>query len=352
MVALTELLNEFTVPGELAETQDNHRVRCLSCAHRCSIREGASGICKMHFNRGGELRTPFGYVSGVQTDPVEKKPFFHVLPGAHAYSYGTLGCNFHCEYCQNWRISQTRLESFDFSHPMKTSPKELVEQALAHHADIIVSTYNEPLIANEWSVSIFKEAKAAGLFTGYVSNGFASPEALQYLRPWLDIFKVDLKSYDDRHYKQLGGQLQPVMDTIHNLHEMGIWVEIVTLLVPGFNNSVKELTQMTEFLAGISVDIPWHVTAFHPDYKMTDVFNTTSQELLRAAQIGKNSGLRFVYAGNLPGQLQSWENTYCPGCGALLVERFGFRVQQYNLKGSGECPSCGIQIPGRWRDKQ
>jgi pyruvate formate lyase activating enzyme len=352
MTVLAQLLNEFTIPGELVEKQEDHRVRCLSCAHRCSIPDGESGICKMHFNRGGELRTPFGYVSGMQADPIEKKPFFHVLPSAKAYSYGSLGCNFHCEYCQNWMISQTLREPQALAHPVKTSPKELVEQALARGTDIIISTYNEPLIANEWNVSIFKEAKAAGLLTGCVSNGFASPEALQYLRPWLDIFKVDLKSFDDHHYRQLGGRLQPVLDAILNLHQMGIWVEIVTLLVPGFNDSPKELAQMAEFLAGISVDIPWHVTAFHSDYKMSDVSNTTSEELLRAAQIGKKSGLRYVYAGNLPGQLQSWENTYCPDCQALLVERVGFRVQQYHLNESGACPSCGIQIPGRWREKQ
>jgi pyruvate formate lyase activating enzyme len=348
MKTVTELLNEFTVPAELVEKQEDQRVRCLSCAHQCSIPDGESGICKMHVNRGGELRTPFGYVSGAQTDPIEKKPFFHVLPAARAYSYGTLGCNFHCEYCQNWTISQTHLDPHFFSSSMKTSPQNLVEQALIQDADVIVSTYNEPLIANEWNAAVFKEAKAAGLLTGYVSNGFASAEALEYLHPWLDLFKVDLKSFDDAHYRQLGGRLQPVLDAIHNLHKMGIWVEIVTLLVPGFNDSPTELTQMTEFLAGISVDIPWHVTAFHADYKMTGVFNTTSGELFQAAQIGKRSGLRYVYAGNLPGRLQSWENTYCPGCGALLVERIGFHVQQYCLKESGSCPSCGIQIPGRW----
>jgi pyruvate formate lyase activating enzyme len=235
---------------------------------------------------------------------------------------------------------------------MKTSPKKLVEQALAHDADIMISTYNEPLITNEWNASVFKEAKAAGLLTGYVSNGFASPEALQYLRPWLDLFKVDLKSFDDTHYRKLGGRLQPVLDTIRNLHQMGIWVEIVTLLVPGFNDSPKELTQMTEFLAGISADIPWHVTAFHPDYKMTDIHRTASADLLQAAQIGKKSGLRYVYAGNLPGQLQDWENTYCPGCGALLIERCGFRINRNLLKESGACPSCGLRIPGRWTQRQ
>jgi pyruvate formate lyase activating enzyme len=352
MKVLEDILTEFTIPGELVEKQDDHRVRCLSCAHRCSIPDGRSGICKMHFNQGGKLRVPFGYVSGAQCDPIEKKPFFHVLPGARAYSYGMLGCNFQCEFCQNWITSQAGLDPHSFSAAIKTSPEKIVEQALAHDADMIISTYNEPLIANEWNASVFKRAKAAGLLTGYVSNGFASAEALQYLLPWLDMYKVDLKSFDDTHYRRLGGRLQPVLDTIGNLHQMGVWMEIVTLLVPGFNDSSKELTQMTEFLAGISVDIPWHVTAFHPDYKMPDVHRTTSADLLHAAQIGKKSGLRYVYAGNLPGQLQNWENTYCQGCGELLVERYGFRVHKYQLTESGACPSCGLKIPGRWSKKR
>jgi pyruvate formate lyase activating enzyme len=306
----------------------------------------------MHFNQGGVLWTPFGYISGAQSDPIEKKPFFHVMPASKAYSYGTLGCNFHCGYCQNWMISQTFREAHALFHPLKTSPKALVEQAHFHGANLIISTYNEPLIANEWNVAIFKEAKAAGLLTGYVSNGFASLQALSFLHPWLDLYKVDLKCFDDKKYKQLGGRLQPVLDTILNLHQMGVWVEIVTLLVPGFNDSAKELTKMAEFLSGISADIPWHLTAFHSDYKMTAAFNATPSELLKAAQIGKRSGLRYVYAGNLPGQLQNLENTYCPGCGDLLIKRVGFKVQQYRLKDGGACRSCGITIPGRWSKKQ
>jgi pyruvate formate lyase activating enzyme len=348
MTTLAEILQELTIPADLFEKLENRRVRCLSCAHRCSIQDGDSGICIMRFNRSGELRVPFGYVSGTQVDPVEKKPFFHVLPGARAYSYGTLGCNFHCSYCQNWITSQTLRELHAFTPHRKVSPDILVKQALAQDATIMVSTYNEPLIANEWNSAVFKEAKAAGLLTGYVSNGYASQEALQYMMPKLDLFKVDLKTFDDRRYQQLGGRLQPVLDTIRSLYEMGIWVEVVTLLVPGFNDSPKELSQMAEFLAGISVDIPWHVTAFHPDYQMTDASYTTPQALLQAVQIGKKSGLHYVYAGNLPGQLQDWENTHCPGCGALLIERCGFRVRQYRLKEKGSCPSCSLQIPGKW----
>ena len=180
-------------------------------------------------------------------------------------------------------------------------------------ARVIVSTYNEPLITSEWAVAIFKEAKAAGLMTGYVSNGNGTPQVLEYLRPWVDLYKVDLKSFDDRHYRQLGGRLEPILDTIRRLHAMGFWVEIVTLLIPGFNDSRDELTRLTSFVASVSPDIPWHVTAFHGDYKMTDPQNTTAEMLLAAADIGRASGLRYVYAGNLPGQVGTLEDTHCAG---------------------------------------
>jgi pyruvate formate lyase activating enzyme len=171
---------------------------------------------------------------------------------------------------------------------------------------------------------------------------------LEYLRPWLDLFKVDLKSFNDHHYQQLGGRLQPIMETIRSLYAMDIWLEVVTLLVPGFNDSHEELTRLTEFLCGVSVEIPWHVTAFHKDYKMTDPKNTTAEDLLKAAEIGKRSGLHYVYAGNLPGQARHWENTHCPECGNLLIERYGYRILKYDLTADGCCPSCNHKIPGRW----
>jgi pyruvate formate lyase activating enzyme len=212
----------------------------------------------------------------------------------------------------------------------------------------VVSTYNEPLITSEWAVEVFKQARAAGLATGFVSNGNGTPQVLEYLRPWVDLYKVDLKSFEDRHYRQLGGRMQPILETIRRLHEMGFWVEIVTLIVPGFNDSNDELNRMAGFLAGVSPDIPWHVTAFHKDYKMTKPENTSSQTLERAARIGKGAGLRFVYAGNLPGRTGGLENTYCPNCQELLVERVGFHVLDYRLTATGSCPGCGTAIPGRW----
>src|SRR5579871_3368817 len=213
-----------------------------------------------------------------------------------------LGCDLHCGYCQNWVTSQALRDfrsSLDFD---ATAPQDLVKLALRQHATTLVSTYNEPLITAEWAVAVFREAKAAGLATGFVSNGNATPEVLEYIRPWVDLYKVDLKSFDDRRYHELGGRIGPILDSIRRIHALGFWLEIVTLLVPGFNDSDRELGAMAEFLAGISLDIPWHVTAFHKDYKMDGPENTPAETLLRAARIGQAAGLRYVYAGNLPGQ--------------------------------------------------
>jgi pyruvate formate lyase activating enzyme len=348
MASLAEILEKYASKGEAYEKLEKTRVRCVACGHRCSIPDGASGICKVRFNRGGTLYVPFGYVAGAQCDPIEKKPFFHVRPGAAAYSFGMLGCNLHCGFCQNWVTSQALRDPNAVAPPLRTTADELVNLARTQGAEIIVSTYNEPLITCEWSVAVFKLAKAAGMMTGYVSNGFASSEVLEYLRPWIDIYKVDLKCIDDRRYRQLGGRLQQVLDTIRSLYQMGIWIEVVTLLVPGFNDSAEDLTKLTEYVCGVSADIPWHVTAFHRDYKMTNSENTTPEDLLKAVEIGKKSGLRFIYAGNLPGRAENCENTCCPGCGETLIERYGYRILKYRLAPGGLCPSCSQKIPGRW----
>jgi pyruvate formate lyase activating enzyme len=349
MTTLAEALAQYSAEGELYEKLEKGRVRCFACGHRCSIPEGASGLCKVRFNDKGTLRVPFGYVSGAQCDPIEKKPFFHVRPGAAAFSYGMLGCNFQCSYCQNWVTSQVLRDPHAGAPLLRTSAEELVRLALEQRAEIIVSTYNEPLISAEWNVAVFRKARAAGLLTGYVSNGFGTPESLQYLLPWLDLFKVDLKTFSDKRYRELGGRLQPVLDTIRSLHHLNIWVEVVTLLVPGFNDSDEELSALTAFLSGVSADIPWHVTAFHQDYQMTDFSNTAPKDLLRAVDIGRRSGLRYVYAGNMPGRTESCENSFCPDCGELLVERCGYRILNYNMKAGGACSSCNRSIPGRWR---
>ncbi len=335
-------------PELYEKLDDRNRIRCYSCGHQCPIPDGQAGVCKVRYNQGGTLYVPWGYVGGVQCDPIEKKPFFHAHPGALAYSFGMLGCDLHCSYCQNWVTSQALRDPQAVSPPLSVDPEAMVQEALELGAKVLVSTYNEPLITSEWAVAIFKEAKAAGLETGFVSNGNGTPQVLEFLRPWVDLYKVDLKSFDDRHYRQLGGRLEPILQTIRRLHDMGFWVEVVTLLIPGFNDSDDELKRMAEFLAGVSHDIPWHVTAFHQDYKMTDPEDTPPETLLRAAAIGREAGLRFIYAGNLPGKVGDLENTYCPNCKTLLIERYGYFIRSYKLTPDGACPKCNQQLPGRW----
>jgi pyruvate formate lyase activating enzyme len=350
MSTLADVLEARTAIAapELVETISNDRIRCYACGHECPIPDGAVGVCKVRFNRGGELHVPWGYVGGIQCDPIEKKPFFHAHPGALAYSFGMLGCDLHCSYCQNWVTSQALRDPSAISPPIDTSPRRLTEDARRLGARVVVSTYNEPLITSEWAVEIFKEARAAGLLTGYVSNGNATSRVLEYIRPWVDLYKVDLKSFDDRHYRQLGGRLDPILQTIRALHEMGIWLEIVTLLIPGFNSSDGEIERLTSFLASVSPFIPWHVTAFHKDYRMNDPENTTPEMLMHAAQLAKAAGLKYVYAGNIPGGVGDLEHTWCHECHALLIERYGYFIQQYRLTPDGACPQCGAAIPGRW----
>jgi pyruvate formate lyase activating enzyme len=345
---LREILNQQVREGDLYEKLDRNRVRCYACGHLLPYSRCQPGVCKVRYNQGGILYVPWGYVGGVQCDPIEKKPFFHAHPGALSYSFGMLGCDLHCAYCQNWVTSQALRDSNAVSQPLQASPEVLVKDALRLGAKVLVSTYNEPLITSEWAVAVFKEAKAAGLMTAFVSNGNGTPQVLEYLRPWVDLYKVDLKSFDDRHYHELGGRIDPILETIRSLHQMGLWLEIVTLLIPGFNDSEDELHRLTEFIAGVSVDIPWHVTAFHKDYKMEDPENTRGEDLLRAAEIGKQSGLHYVYAGNLPGQVSALENTRCHSCGETVIRRDGYLIESYRITPEGRCPSCGAGIPGRW----
>jgi len=345
---LAELLARHTREGELYEKLPQGRVRCFACGHRCLIPPGREGICRVRYNQDGVLRVPFGYVAGLQLDPVEKKPFFHVRPGARALSFGMLGCDFHCGYCQNWLTSQALRDKSAMAPAEEVRPEDIVRLAHDKGAEIVTSTYNEPLITSEWAVAVFRVAKAEGLLCSYVSNGNGTEEVLEYIKPWVSLYKVDLKGFRERPYRDLGGTLERVLWTIRALHERGFWLEVVTLVVPGFNDSDEELTDIARFLVSVSPDIPWHVTAFHPDYKMGDKDATSVQALLRGAEIGAREGLRFVYAGNLPGFVRSWENTYCPGCRALLVERIGYRILQNRIGADGRCPDCRRGIPGVW----
>jgi len=515
-VTLRSALDRQAVPGTLYDPIPDQPgwVHCYACGHNCRIPPGRDGICRVRSNRDGVLWVPSGYVGALQCDPIEKKPFFHALPGSDALSFGMLGCDYHCSYCftgdtqvitdrgfvridsllpaeglllpdggragkpdscqalthagefapieqvfarpydgpivevmpryfpgfrctpdhrvlatahpnlepewipaeelsprhwlsiprpvetfdydvktmgiskpgcflvpikgietqpyqgtvfnlevagahtytanyfavhncQNWITSQALRDPAAVSPARPTTPEELVAMTLAAGAPVIASTYNEPLITSEWAVEIFQRARTAGLMTAYISNGNATPRVLDYLRPWVDLYKVDLKGFDDRRYHELGGVLKTVLETIVNLKERGFWLEVVTLIVPGFNDTDAELTALAGFLAGVDRSIPWHVTAFHRDYKLTDAPDTGAETLLRAAAIGRAAGLQFVYAGNRPGQVGDLENTRCPGCSALLIERQGYLVRRNRITG-GSCPDCGQVIPGRW----
>ncbi len=351
MTTLATLLDRLTAPAELAVSQPGGSVRCTACGHRCLVRPGRRGICQVRYHDGVEMRIPWGYVAALNADPVEKKPFYHLLPGSIALTFGMLGCDFHCGYCQNWLSSQALRDpaSDEAAYFVKRiSPEQIVETARRLGADVIASSYNEPLITSEWAAAVFKQAAAAGIKCVFVSNGNATPEALEYLRPYLTGMKIDLKSMQDKNYRQLGGVLNNVLDTIKKVKEMGLWLEVVTLVVPGFNDSVDELWEAARFLASVSPDIPWHVTAFHSDYKMQDTPNTPAKTLLCAAEIGGEAGLRYVYAGNLPGRVDEYETTFCPQCNTALVERTGYHIQAMRVTPRGTCPQCGAAVAGVW----
>jgi pyruvate formate lyase activating enzyme len=349
VATLAEALDRRTAEGTLYAKLEEGRVKCFACGHRCTILPGLDGICRVRTNRGGVLRVPRGYVAGLHVDPIEKKPFFHALPGSRALSFGMLGCDLHCGYCQNWVTSQALRDPAALSGPSDVEPDDLVALALARHAPVMVSTYNEPLITAEWAVEVFRRAKAEGIVCGFVSNGNATPEVLEYIRPYVDLYKVDLKGFTDAHYRELGCTLANVLESIRRLHAMGFWVEIVTLLVPGFNDDRSELAALTDFVASVSVDIPWHVTAFRADYKMSGARDTTAEDLERAAEFGRQAGLRHVYAGNLPGRVGDLEGTRCPSCGAAVIERRGFAVLARSIDADGACLACGGRIAGRWK---
>ena len=244
MTSLKDTLDSFAQPAWLSEPAKESAVRCLACAHRCLIQPGKRGICQVRFNREGQLFAPSGYVAGLQLDPIEKKPFMHFLPGSAALTFGMLGCNFHCDFCQNWVSSQALRDpgsALGSSAIQPIQPAELVDLALRNKARSIISSYNEPLITSEWAMEVFTLAKQKGLRTAYVSNGFATPQALQALRPCLDAFKVDLKCLSDAGYRELGGSLSAVLESIRLAHELGLWVEVVTLVIPGFNAGNEEL---------------------------------------------------------------------------------------------------------------
>jgi pyruvate formate lyase activating enzyme len=347
-VPLSKVIDPLVKEGELYEKLPEGAVHCYACAHHCKIKPGARGVCQVRYNVGGTLYVPHGYASAVNCDPIEKKPFFHVHPGSDVLTFGMLGCDIHCSYCQNWDISQALRDADAGGAPARVTAQKLVQLAHQYGARGIASSYNEPLITSEWAMDIFKLGKQAGLSCMYVSNGNATREVLEYIRPYTDAYKIDLKSMRDASYRSLGAVLEHILDSIRMVHQMGFWTEIVTLIVPGFNDSEDELRDAARFIKSVSPEIPWHVTAFHSDYKMSGTHNTGAPLLVRAAEIGYAEGLHYVYAGNLPGRTASYEDTFCPNCHATLIERSGFRIRANHLTPDGACPHCHMNIPGIW----
>ena len=345
---LARALSDLTREGAVYDRLPEGAVRCHACGHDCFIPQGRPGVCKVRYNDGGRLMVPWGYVGALQCDPIEKKPFFHAFPGSPALSFGMLGCDYHCGYCQNWITSQALRDASAVSPPRAIEPDALVDLAARLGAPVIASTYNEPLITSEWAVEILRRARPRGILGAYISNGNGTERVLDFIQPHVDLYKVDLKSFRDRAYRSLGGTLAAVLRTIESVWRRGMWLEVVTLVVPGFNSDPGEIRDMARFLAGLSPDIPWHLTAFHQDYRMTDRDETTAATLVRLAEIARTEGMRYVYAGNLPGRLGGLEDTRCSDCGALLVERIGFEVRDCRVTRDGRCPGCSAAIPGVW----
>ncbi|MBI5191076.1 MAG: AmmeMemoRadiSam system radical SAM enzyme [Nitrospirae bacterium] len=328
----------------LWEKTASGRVHCFLCGHHCKIADGKRGICAVRENRGGTLYTlVYDKVISRNIDPVEKKPLFHFMPGSSSYSIATPGCNFKCAFCQNADISQMPRDiQRILGEPVP--PEDIVAGALRYGCKSISYTYTEPTIYFELACDTARLAREAGLRNVFVSNGYITKEALTEIRPYLDAANIDLKSFDEKFYQKVcGAKLEKVLDSIRLYHEFGIWVEITTLIIPGLNDGEDELKKIAGFLASIDVNIPWHVTAFHPTYRLMDRPRTPAATLRKARRIGLDAGLRYVYEGNIPGE--GGENTYCHSCGKTIVGRFGFSVEDYNIK-DGACGFCGAHIAG------
>jgi len=330
----------------LYEKMENKRVRCFLCNHGCVIGDGGKGLCGVRENRGGTLESlVYGKVIARNVDPIEKKPLFHFLPGSRSYSIATVGCNLKCLFCQNADISQmpadrNRIWGDD------TSPDMILQDALASRSSTIAYTYTEPTIYFEFALDTARLASPRGLKNIFVSNGYMTEECLQEISSDLHGANIDLKSYSDKFYReQCGARLEPVLKSIGLMKKMGVWIEVTTLLIPGLNDSDDELKGIAGFLADLDPDIPWHISRFHPTYRLTNVPSTPPERIHRAREIGREGGLRYVYAGNLPGD--DGENTYCHGCGELLVARFGFSIRKNRIK-KNLCPQCGTMVPGVW----
>lgn len=349
----------------LYKKSEKNLVRCTCCQRKCLIAPGNSGYCGVRKNIDGDLYLQvYGKAIAVNIDPIEKKPFYHFLPGSKAFSFGTIGCNFRCKFCQNWDISQATAQIKErykddrakqelligkiCAEGQDLPPEKIVEYCEENKIPVIAYTYNEPTIFTEYAADIAKLAKEKGIKNVYVTNGYESEECLDFIKGWCDAMNIDIKAYNEDFYMDVCGQvkLQGVLDTVKKAWNKGIWIECTTLLIPDLNDNVNELTTLAKYIASISKDIPWHVTAFHPDYRMIDKPSTPSESLEKAWQIGKDEGLKFVYTGNIFG---GHEDTECPKCKEILIEREGMSCIEWKVQKNGTCPKCKEKISGIWK---
>lgn len=322
-------------------------IRCDLCAHRCRVKPGLQGICLVRKNQDGVLYTyAYGRVAAQQVDPIEKKPLFHFLPGSRSFSIATIGCNFHCRYCQNWVTSQTLREDY-FLNDSPASPVEIVQNAIRAGCKTISYTYTEPTIFFEYAYDTARLARRHGIHNIFVTNGYETPEAIDAIAPYLDAANVDLKAFSDSFYRKVvGATLDPVLQTLRQMKKRGIWLEVTTLIISGMNDNTSELRSAAEFIAiELGLDTPWHISRFFPAYRMADHPVTPISTILKSVEIGREAGLRYVYAGNV--STDRFENTYCPFCSALLVRRKEFTIIRNKVK-NGACNNCGTRIAGMW----
>ncbi len=340
--------------AKLYKKLENNAVRCTACKHYCIIPEGKTGICSIRGNENGKLYLyTYATPAAIAIDPIEKKPLFHYKPGTKVFSIGTFGCNFRCSFCQNWDLSQfpkaeakrtaERAKVLIKRNSTKLSPEEAVEKAILYGCQGIAYTYNEPVIWSEYAESIAEKAKKQGLFNVFVSSGYETEEALDFLKH-IDAYNIDLKGFTERFYKEIcGTKLENVLDTIKSIYKRKKWIEITTLIIPEENDGEEELRNIARFIKELSPKIPWHISAFHPDYKMLNKPRTPLSSLEKAYRIGKEEGLEYIYIGNVIGNEK--ENTYCPKCNTLLIRRYGFEVLENNII-AGHCPKCSYEIAG------
>jgi pyruvate formate lyase activating enzyme len=337
-------LSKLAVKGDL-QTREGELLRCTACAHRCVLSDGRAGACGVREGRDGDVFVPFGYIARRYVRAVETNTVYHVEPGSKSLTFGMYGCDLRCPYCHNWRLSQALREDVAGEAPIPMTAEALADEAVAAGCRVMCAAYNEPMIAAEWVRAVFEQAKARGLRTMVVSDGNTTPEALAYLRPVTDVFRVDLKGFLPEHYKALGGRLDPVLEAIAEARRLGYWVEVVTLVVPGFNDDAGGLRGLAKKLVAIDPALPWHLNAFQPRYKMKDRPAMHPEMLVSVAGSAYARGLKFVYLGNVTHTFQELEHTRCPRCHTTLIERNNFTTTTNHLVGDA-CPGCGERIPG------